>query len=173
LYGFFAIQRFNIIQAGQSRTDYRIRDIFTPMPPITGQVLWPLKNVESLQHLAFLKIGGCPQCRIGENPRGASIAGLVETNQPDEGGTFSAIGGTTALIEENAVAFLASEFEPGCIPAGFLPIQSGVGDTANAVLNAMGARPKIPTFDMYTELIQDAVVALVRVTRFASTAFDR
>jgi acetyl-CoA hydrolase len=67
-------------------------------------------------------------------------------------------------------AFLASELQRGLIPAGFLPIQSGVGDTANAILKAMGDHPKIPSFDMYTEVIQDAVIALVKngKIRFAS-----
>ena len=98
------------------------------------------------------------------------IAGIVETNQPDEGGSFSAIAETTARIGANVAAFLASELERGRIPATFLPIQSGVGDTANSVLNAMGAHPKIPRFDMYTEVIQDAVIALVKSdkVRFAS-----
>jgi acyl-CoA hydrolase len=56
------------------------------------------------------------------------------------------------------------------IPKSFLPIQSGVGDTANAVLHAMGQRPEIPQFEMYTEVIQDAVVALMKQgkVRFAS-----
>jgi len=98
------------------------------------------------------------------------IAGIVETNQPDEGGSFSAIADTTARIGQNVAVFLAAELERGLIPAGFLPVQSGVGDTANAVLNAMGAHPKIPRFDMYTEVIQDAVIELVKKdkVRFAS-----
>ena len=109
---------------------------------------------------------GVPTVRV--DPR--KIAGIVETNQPDEGGSFSAISETTARIGENVADFLASELGRGLIPPGFLPIQSGVGDTANAVLNAMGAHPKIPKFDMYTEVIQDAVIALVKndKVRFAS-----
>ncbi|MGA2174823.1 MAG: succinate CoA transferase [Verrucomicrobiota bacterium] len=98
------------------------------------------------------------------------IAGLVETNQPDEVGAFSPIGETTARIGENVADFLAAELQRGLIPAAFLPIQSGVGDTANAVLKAMGEHPKIPRFDMYTEVIQDAVIALINQgkIRFAS-----
>lgn len=109
---------------------------------------------------------GAPTVTI--DPR--KIAGIVETNQPDEGGSFSAISETTAQIGENVANFLASDLARGLIPSCFLPIQSGVGDTANAVLNAMGAHPKIPKFDMYTEVIQDAVIALVKndKVRFAS-----
>jgi acetyl-CoA hydrolase len=98
------------------------------------------------------------------------IVGVVETNQPDEVHSFSAINDTTARLGENVAAFLASELKRGLIPAAFLPIQSGVGDTANAVLKAMGENPGIPKFDMYTEVIQDAVIALIKADkiRFAS-----
>jgi acetyl-CoA hydrolase len=98
------------------------------------------------------------------------IVGIVETNQPDEIGSFAAITNTTARLGENVAGFLASELQRGLIPQAFLPIQSGVGDTANAVLKAMGDHPKIPRFDMYTEVIQDAVIALIKKDkiRFAS-----
>jgi acetyl-CoA hydrolase len=109
---------------------------------------------------------GAPTIKV--DPK--KIAGLVETNQPDEVGAFSPIGETTARIGENVADFLAAELQRGLIPAAFLPIQSGVGDTANAVLKAMGEHPKIPRFDMYTEVIQDAVIALINQgkIRFAS-----
>jgi acetyl-CoA hydrolase len=98
------------------------------------------------------------------------IIGIVETNAPDEVGGFSEASETTTRIGENVADFLAGELKRGLIPSGFLPIQSGVGDTANAVLKAMGAHPKIPAFDMYTEVIQDAVISLIRdgKIRFAS-----
>lgn len=56
------------------------------------------------------------------------------------------------------------------MPKSFLPIQSGVGDTANAVLQAMAEHPEIPSFQMYTEVIQDSVINLMRQERvtFAS-----
>ncbi len=114
-----------------------------------------------------------PNDRIGSltvdvDPR--KIVGIVETDAPDEVGAFAAIAPTTLRIGENVANFLAEELECGHIPSPFLPIQSGVGDTANAVLKAMGDHPKIPRFDMYTEVIQDAVIALVKQdkVRFAS-----
>ena len=56
------------------------------------------------------------------------------------------------------------------IPVEFLPIQSGVGNIANAVLGCLGANPHIPAFEMYTEVIQDAVIGLMEKGRckFAS-----
>ncbi len=114
-----------------------------------------------------------PSDRIGSptikvNPK--KILGVVETDAPDETLGFGEISPTTAQIGENVANFLTAEIGRGLIPKSFLPIQSGVGDTANAVLHAMGQRSEIPMFEMYTEVIQDAVVALMKQgkVRFAS-----
>ena len=98
------------------------------------------------------------------------IVAVVATNAPDETHGFSEIGETTARIGQNVANFLAAELRRGLIPKSFLPIQSGVGDTANAVLEAMGANPEIPSFEMYTEVVQDAVIKLMKQgkIRFAS-----
>ena len=47
---------------------------------------------------------------------------------------------------------------PDLFTASFLPLQSGVGNIANAVLGALGRDKTIPAFEMYTEVLQDAVV---------------
>jgi len=114
-----------------------------------------------------------PSDRIGSptikvNP--SKILGVVENDSPDEAGSFGEVSPTTARIGDNVADFLARELKRGLIPKSFLPIQSGVGDTANAVLHAMGQRAEIPQFEMYTEVIQDAVVALMKQgkVRFAS-----
>lgn len=114
-----------------------------------------------------------PSDRIGSqvirvDPK--KIVGVVESNRPDETGGFSEVGELTARIGQNVAEFLASEIRSGRMPKQFLPVQSGVGDTANAVLKAMGAHPDIPSFEMYTEVIQDSVIALMREgkIRFAS-----
>ena len=58
----------------------------------------------------------------------------------------------------------------GRIPSSFLPIQSGVGNVANAVLGELGENKHIPPFEMYTEVIQDSVIGLMKEGRikFAS-----
>lgn len=101
----------------------------------------------------------------------AKIAGIVETNQPDESGVFEEPNDVTVRIGRNVASFLAGERRRGTIPAPFLPIQSGVGDIANAVLAAMGENPDIPPFEMYSEVLQDAVFKLMQKGKltFAST----
>lgn len=100
----------------------------------------------------------------------SKIIGIVETNLPDEVGEFSKNDEITEKIGENVAEFLSSELKKGRISSSFLPIQSGVGNIANAVLGALGRNKSIPDFEMYTEVIQDSVIALMKEGRvkFAS-----
>jgi succinate CoA transferase len=100
----------------------------------------------------------------------SKIVGVVETDLSDETGSFVEPNETTRRIGQNVAEFLAAELRRGTIPKEFLPIQSGVGDIANAVLGAMGTHPDIPDFEMYTEVVQDSVIGLMRSgkVKFAS-----
>jgi len=93
------------------------------------------------------------------------IVGIVETNLPDEAGGFTPADDITRKIGENVAEFLASEISAGHIPPEFLPLQSGVGNIANAVLGALGNHPDIPDFEMFTEVIQDSVIELMNQGR--------
>lgn len=90
------------------------------------------------------------------------VVAVVETERVDEVGAFSPVDETTKKIGENVASFLASQIKNGTIPKEFLPIQSGVGNIANAVLGSLGANPDIPPFTMYTEVIQDSVIELMK-----------
>ncbi len=92
----------------------------------------------------------------------SKIAGVVLTNLPDEAGGFDAPDEVTNRIGENVAGFLANEIKVGRLPDSFLPLQSGVGNIANAVIGALGANPGIPPFMMYTEVLQDSVVNLLQ-----------
>lgn len=95
---------------------------------------------------------------------------VVETNEPNEGGPFAPVDEVTAKIGENVAEFFVNEMNEGRMPKSFLPVQSGVGNIANAVLAAMGDNKDIPDFEVYTEVIQDAVIGLMESGRvkFAS-----
>jgi len=101
----------------------------------------------------------------------AKIAGVVETAADDETGGFAEPTPVTDKIGQNVAEFLAAEIASGHVPKSFLPIQSGVGDIANAVLGALGKHPDIPAFEMYTEVVQDSVIRLMKNERvkFASS----
>jgi len=101
----------------------------------------------------------------------AKIAGVVETAADDETGAFDEPTPVTEKIGYHVAEFLAAEICCGQVPKSFLPIQSGVGDIANAVLFALGRHPQIPPFEMYTEVVQDSVIQLMKNERvkFASS----
>lgn len=100
----------------------------------------------------------------------AKIVGVVRTSEPNDESEFAPLDEVTKAIGDNVAKFLVSEIEAGRIPAEFLPLQSGVGNVANAVLGALGDNPSIPAFNVYTEVIQDAVIGLMKKGRvkFAS-----
>jgi len=105
-----------------------------------------------------------PSDRIGTDCMvipAAKLAAVVKTNRPNEVGKFTPLDEVTEKIGANVAAFLEAEMKAGRIPASFLPIQSGVGNVANAVLGALGENKHIPPFEMYTEVIQDSVVGLM------------
>ncbi len=116
-----------------------------------------------------------PSDRIGQtyvqvDPK--KVVGIVETNLPDEARAFSNPDPVTDQIGQNVADFLVAETRRWQIPArSFLPLQSGVGNIANAVLGALGRNPEVPPFEMFTEVIQDSVIALMREgrVRFGST----
>jgi len=95
---------------------------------------------------------------------------VVKCNVPNDGTGFSPVDEVTAQIGQNVANFFINEMKNGRLPKSFLPVQSGVGNIANAVLAAMGESKYIPDFDVYTEVIQDAVIGLMESGRvkFAS-----
>lgn len=115
-----------------------------------------------------------PSDRIGStvlkiDPK--KIVGVVPSNASESIKPFTAADEITQRIGDNVCHFLAGELREGRIPKEFLPLQSGVGNVANAVLYGLGENPEIPQFEMYTEVIQDAVMALMEEgkCKFAST----
>lgn len=89
------------------------------------------------------------------------VVGVVECNIPDEARAFKDADPITDKIGENVANFLMAEHKRGIIPPGFLPFQSGVGTTANAILGALGSNPDMPAFEVYTEVLQNAIVDLM------------
>jgi len=98
------------------------------------------------------------------------IVGVVHTNEPDETTPFSPAGDISKKIAGNVVNFLLEEMAAGRMPGQFLPLQSGVGDVANAVLECLGKNPDIPPFTMFTEVFQDACVDLMESGRLVAAS---
>ena len=134
-----------------------MHDIYLPAPPPHREAIPIYKPSDRI---------GAPCIKVDPS----KIVGVVETDLPNEGGNFTPVDETTARIGDNVANFLAGEMAAGRVPKEFLPVQSGVGNIANAVLGAMGENKAIPVFEVYTEVIQDAVISLMKSDRvkFAS-----
>ncbi len=126
-----------------------MHDIYEPQDPPCREAI-PVYKPSDRCGLPFVKV----------DPK--KIIAVVNTNRPNEVGKFSPLDAVTHQIGANVANFLAAEIKAGRIPSSFLPIQSGVGNIANAVLSSLGENPDIPPFEMYTEVIQDAVIGLMK-----------
>ncbi|GBU06775.1 propionyl-CoA:succinate CoA transferase [Bacteroidales bacterium] len=134
-----------------------MHDIYEPLdPPLRREI--PIYSPSDRIGVPYIQV----------DPK--KIVGIVETDFPNEVGDFAPLDEVTELIGKNVTDFFVSEIKLGKIPATFLPIQSGVGNIANAVLGALGMNKDIPAFQVYTEVIQDAVIDLMKKGRvtFAS-----
>ncbi len=134
-----------------------MHDIYAPAnPPYRREV--PVYSVSDRIGTEFIKV----------DPN--KIVAIVETDLPDEVAPFDPADPLTDMIGNNVAEFLLNELKIGRIPKEFLPLQSGVGNIANAVLGALGKNKAVPAFSMFTEVIQDSVINLMREDRvkFAS-----
>ena len=89
------------------------------------------------------------------------VLGVVKTDIRDNMAGFKPLDDDTRRIGAHVSNFLVSELKRGGIPKEFLPLQSGVGNIANAVIGALGDNPDVPAFSMFTEVIQNSVMDLI------------
>jgi succinyl-CoA:acetate CoA-transferase len=102
------------------------------------------------------------------------IVAIVETNAPDRNTPFKAVDAASELIAGHVVDFLTHEVRQGRLPPNLLPLQSGVGNVANAVLAGLDEGPFQP-LTAYTEVIQDGMLQLLRsgtMDMVSATAFS-
>ncbi len=84
------------------------------------------------------------------------ITCIVESDIVDHVRNLSAPDDTSKKIAANLVDFLEHEQRHGRLPQQMLPLQSGVGSIANAVLMGL-AESKFENLTMYSEILQDSV----------------
>ena len=89
------------------------------------------------------------------------IIGVVEHSQPDGILPPTPPDPCSRQIADNFIRCILAEQKAGRIPPEFLPLQSGVGNIANAVLKGLDEHPDCPPFYMFTEVLQDSVVGLL------------
>jgi succinyl-CoA:acetate CoA-transferase len=118
-----------------------------------------------------------PGQRIGEpylKVPPAKIVAVVATKAPDRNSAFKPPDEVSRRIAGHILEFLGWEVQKGRIPPTLLPIQSGVGNIANAVLMGLEDAP-FEGMTSYTEVIQDGMIKLLRSGKLVSasaTAFS-
>jgi succinyl-CoA:acetate CoA-transferase len=104
-----------------------------------------------------------PMERIGEpylrvDPD--KVVAVIETDRPDRNSPFSPPDATSAAIAHHVLDFLRHEVRVGRMPSTLLPIQSGVGNVANAVLADLDGS-EFTGLTAFTEVIQDGMLDLL------------
>jgi len=100
------------------------------------------------------------------------IVAVVITDIPDQNKNFAPVDEISAQISTHLINFLHQEINQGRLPENLLPIQSGVGSVANAVLAGL-KESNFENMTVYTEVIQDAILDLLdcgKVTYASTTA---
>ena len=90
----------------------------------------------------------------------SKIAGIIETNMPDQMGGFVDPDEESKAIAAHILDFLRHERQKGRLPVD-LPYQSGVGNVANAVLGSMAEDPNQAPLSLFTEVIQDSIFQII------------
>ena len=102
------------------------------------------------------------------------VVAVVETDSPDRNTPFKPLDQDSKTIAENLLDFLGNEVKQGRLPKDLLPMQSGVGNIANAVLAGLNEGP-FERLTSYTEVIQDGMVDLIdsgKLIVASATAFS-
>jgi acetyl-CoA hydrolase len=87
----------------------------------------------------------------------AKIIAIVESREPDNGRALGATDAVSEAIAAHILDFFQAEVKAGRLPANLLPLQSGVGNIANAVVGGLVKGP-FANLTVYTEVLQDTML---------------
>ena len=113
---------------------------------------------------------GEPYFKIDPN----KVIAVVETNKADRNSPFTPPDANSKLIAGHILEFLQYEVKKGRLPANLLPLQSGVGNVANAVMAGLQDGP-FENLTAYTEVLQDGMLDLIKagkLTCASATSFS-
>jgi succinyl-CoA:acetate CoA-transferase len=102
------------------------------------------------------------------------VVAVVESDSPDRNTAFAAPDDAARRIAGHLIEFLEHEVSRGRLPHELLPLQSGVGNVANAVLAGL-QDTRFEQLTAYTEVIQDGMLDLLQSGKLAlasATAFS-
>lgn len=89
----------------------------------------------------------------------SKVIAIVESKHTDKGRAFADSDESSDAIASHIMEFLGHEVKVGRLPKNLLPIQSGVGSIANAVVGGLAKGP-FYNLSVYTEVLQDSMLDL-------------
>ena len=104
----------------------------------------------------------------------SKVVAVVETHSLDRDNVFAVPDANSERIAQYIIDFLVHEMKHGRLPQHMLPIQSGVGNVANAVLAGLLHGP-FENLLGFTEVLQDGMLDLLRagkMKRASATAIS-
>lgn len=124
-----------------------MHDIYSPGKQGSRDPI-PLKEVDQ-------RIG-----KVGIQVGTDKIKGIVFTHQPDSPSTIVSPDKETQQIANHLLNFFREEIQAGRLTEKLMPLQSGIGSVANAVLHGM-LDSEFKDLTVYSEVLQDAVFDLI------------
>ena len=125
-----------------------LHDVYEPLdPPYRREI--PIYNAADRIGKPYVQV----------DPK--KVVGIVDVCMPNEQVIFKELDPVTRKIGENVANFILGDMKRGIIPSTGLPIQSGIGNVANAVLKALENITELPPLDLYSEVLQDSVIDLM------------
>ena len=90
----------------------------------------------------------------------SKIVAIVPCDMPDVTRALAPLDDDAEAMGNNLVDFLKNEVKHGRLPENLLPLQSGVGNVANAVIHGL-VESDFQNLSVYTEVIQDGMFDLI------------
>lgn len=88
------------------------------------------------------------------------IAAIVGSDIPDAPRSFKPVDENGQRMGDHLLAFFREEVRHGRLPKNLLPLQSGVGSVANAVIQGL-IQSEFEHLSIYTEVLQDGMLKLI------------
>lgn len=124
-----------------------MHDVYIPMDP-PNRLSIPINKIDDRIGTTYITAG--PD----------KITYIVPCDLPDATRALAAIDDDARAISANLTEFFNLEIKNGRLPKNLLPLQSGVGSVANAVMAGMVESP-FTNLSVYTEVIQDGMFDLI------------
>lgn len=149
------------VNGWQPRGFEGFHDIYygTRLPPQRA----PIQLTSTMQRI------GDPYLRVDP----AKVVAVVETDAPDRNSPLKPVDEDSRAMAEQLVDFLRHEVRAGRMPPELLPLQSGVGNVANAVMAGL-LDAEFDRMTAYTEVIQDGLLDLLdagKLSGVSATSF--